>query len=602
MASLYEVMGSNKSPDKISMGYEVTQYNDFMKQLFMEELANVTYVSNGSGTLAGSYVPSLNELVESSYDLTTLNFNSLGFAIGDDEIKRIASLKFVPRRAYVAAGTKEGYALIKVKETIDNVEVCGHSVCGNYVSPPASLAEDIINQGKTNSEEGSYRVGCSIDVEGMFKNYLIHFYPNENIGKGLKDGTITNKCLLRLVAERCLYAEVTFPVLSKTTYMSVTDSYKMLGANENYIHIDAPLCVSSTFSDVFFNDLDEEKYKPVNIDSSYDFKKGKLDLCDTEKYSLYSKEWNKETIMANIKLKFNANLGVRFFSFTEKREQVERILGKMPDDFFKPSSDFTYDHAKAVNYSGIEFVRGEVTEARKNFYEERGPVPDSFLSRLRSCYANFITKRNDYLFNKEFIKSGQNAVVGENCGYFIIPSGYPIALGERFFNRGQVVKEITTRDLSALKDSRMLDYSYNGASSKFLRGYNDSVYDELYELAKGEVAIKCNKHLADLLTNLFQCILDYYGGKNLPKIAPSLCVLTCGIRSKDDAQQAGICHRTGKALDFDYYNNWGNRGAQTFNKGKNTNYKGFLDMVKASGCPWPISSGGQPDWMHFQWK
>ena len=141
-------MGSNKSSDKLSMGYEVSQYNDYIRQLFNEELGNVTYISKGSGTLAGSYVPSLNELVESSYDPSALNFNSLGFVIGDDETKRIASLKFVPRRAYVAAGTKEGYALVKVKETIDNIEVCGHSTCGNYVSPPATLAEDIINQGK----------------------------------------------------------------------------------------------------------------------------------------------------------------------------------------------------------------------------------------------------------------------------------------------------------------------------------------------------------------------------------------------------------------------------------------------------------------------
>lgn len=592
-------MGNLKSDTKLAMGYTVSDYDYALKSLF-----NNSPYATEDGTSPGTYTETLTSLMDEGFNTSSLNLNERGFTIGDDEDQKIVALKFLPKNGFVAAKKSEDkYTMIETKyNTGECFYIYGISVRGKYTTPPYFLQKDLIEASKNNGINGEYRLGCSINVDVMLRNYFIHFYQNENIGKGLKDNTISHKLLLKIIEKECLFAEVSFPNFNKTKCFMVTDAYDSLSIKENYFYIDSPVCVSSAYNDIFECNLDTSEYEPVNSSSSYEYKTGKLDSCNSSNYMEYVEKKYAAFVRVDIKLKNDGYVGVRFFCLKDKRKEVEKILGPMPDDFFKDASEFPANMGKVEQYSGVEFVKGEISKARETFCEERGPVPDSTLNKLKNCYSNFISKRNDPLFNKEYKKSGQDAWVGTDCGYFYIPSGYPIALGSRFFDRHQIITELTTRPLSSLKDERMLDWRVNGASSNFLRGYEDSIYEDLYNKAKGHVAIKCNKYIGDLWTALFQAILDYYGGKNLPKIAPSLCVLTCGIRTKDDAPQAGICHRTGKAFDLDYYNNWGTRGGQTFDKGRNTNYKAFLEMIRASGSPWPISSGGKPDWMHFQWK
>ena len=606
MASLLDIMNKNKSLSGIRMGYEVSDYNEILEKLYVGRKTTRIVTDGGSGVsangvLAGAYIPAINELVDSGYDLSSVNFSDTGFSIGDDENKRLASLTFVPNRGFVAVSKNtDEYSMVAMPGTEDRRFVYGNSTCGNYVSPPVTLNKEIIESGKTNSEGGQYRVGCCIDATGMFKDYLMHFYPNENIGIGLKNGSIKPNSLEKLIAERCLYAEVSFGSTSKTAFFSVTDSYKSAAQNELYIRIDAPICTTSSLSSVFSVEMDKN-HESIHLSSSYDFKKGSLKLCDTEKYLEYAGKYSNKTFEGKIKLTNPSKLGVRFFCLPEKKSVVESIVGTMPDDFYKTNSDFKTDMSNAVTYSGIEFVNGDVQEARRTFYEKRGPVPNEVLQRLRAAHDEFMSHRNEPFFKRQFTtREGTDAKVGVNCSEFIIPDGYPITFGHPRF-RHQVT---SNRPWSTLTDERIVSVGDNGSCSGIIRGYEDHVYADIFNKAKGEVRVKCNMYLGKLLTEIFKAILDYYGGQNLPKIVPSLCVLTSGIR----CTTRGWAHRCGRALDFDYYNNYETRKRLIWD-GRNTNYKGFLEIIRASGfTDWPIGDiarkpNGQrvKDDMHFQW-
>lgn len=598
--SLFDVMSKNKSDKRLSMGYESADYLDIMK--YLKNINNIINVVSGNGSLAGSYIPGLNELVDSGFDTNDIKFNDKGFSIGDDESKKLASLSFRPRRGFVAIKKSEDlYGMIKMAASNDNRVVCGHSSCGQYVSPPTTLKTEIIEKTKTNSENGSYRVGVTIDGTGMLKDYFIHFYPNEGIGIGLKNGSIGTDKLEKLISERCLYAEVSFGGLSKTAFFSVTDSHRSGSVNELYIHFDAPLCVTSALSGVFNIGLDTQKWEPVNTASKYDFKKGMMENCNSTKYSEYASKNSKESPVCNISLSKKSLLGVRFFCLPEKKSSVESVVGVMPDDFYETNVNFSEDMSAAVTYSGIDFVSGEVMEARRTFCENRGSLPEEIANKLRSAYAQFKSHSGDPYFTYQFRSDYNDFVLGQNCGYFIIPEGYPIGLASSRL-QNQIVKDLTTRPESSYTDPRLINNSDNGVSLELQRGYSDDIYLDLVDKAKGQIAIKCNKFIAPLLTEFFQAILNYYGGANIPKIAPSLCALSSCVRLSSQ----GPCHKRGTAIDIDYKNNFQGRN-QFIKDGENTNFKGFLEIVRASGCRWPITvtykSGGTfLDYMHFQWK
>lgn len=593
-ASLLEVMNKNKTLSGIRMGYETKGYNEALEKLY-NDVKTTRDNSGGNGVLNGAYIPSSGEMVDTTFDLTRVGFNEKGFSIGDDEDKKLASLSFVPNRGFVTIKKSENkYSMIKMSDTVDRRFEHGISTCGRYVSPPVSLNREIIEAGESNTEEGRYRVGCCIDATGMLKDYFIHFYPNDAIGRGLKNGSIRVGALENLIAERCLYAEVSFGAVSKTSFMSVTDSYKSGGLNDLYIRIDAPLCTTSSLSSVFNIQLDNN-HESIHLSSTYDFKKGSLSFCDSRKYMDCARNYSNQTMLGKISLANPSKLGVRFFSLPEKKTVVESIVGPMPDEFYKTNSDFKIDMSNTVVYSGVEFIKGDVMQAREKFYEERGPVPEEVLQRLRNTYNEFISHRGDTLFSQQFASAGSNAEVGVNCSQFIIPDGYPITFGHsRFANQIE-----SSRPWSTLTDKRIVDTSINGLSNEIIRGYDDGVYADIYNNAKGEVKVNCNIYIGKLFSEIFKAILDYYGGQNLPKIAPCLCVVSSVIRTTTN----GWGHRTGKAIDFDYYHNYEGRGKLLWD-GRNSNYKGFLDIIRASGCSWPIRDigGGPMDYMHFQWR
>ena len=617
MPSLYEVMAKdNKSGEKISMGYGISDYDKLINEYLQKDQRKIVIKQdninqNGTGIITGAYIPGVNELVANNVDVSSVLINEKGFSIGKDEDKKIAVLSFVPRRGYIAVDKKNDkthLCVTKSSSLMDNREFCGHSILGNYVSPPASLKKEIIESGKDNSESGSYRVGCGIDVEGMFKNYLMHFYPNDEIGTGLSSGSIPTNKLTRLVAERCLYAEISFGNTMKTLFMAVTDSVK-IGQSETelYIHIDAPLCTTSALESIIeIKTNSTNELESVNYSSEYDFKKGKLKGCDVKSYTDYANRCSDEQFEAQISLRKNMKLGVRFFSLAEKKQQIENIIGKMPEDFYKSSSSFKLDISSSIVYSGVEFVRGNVQEARNNFLKIRGEVPEEILTAVRKEYAEFKTHLNDRRIRVEHKLSSKNNVVGVDCSYFIIPEGYPIGLAHRVINKN-IYKELTTRDLSVCcgKKSLLMPNMYaDGVPTALFRGYDDSVYQKIYQEAKGQVAIKCNLFAGRLWTAIFAAILNYYGGENLPKIVPSMCFMICCGRTKagdPSVRGAGWAHRTGRAIDFDRFNNYGRRGTCAIYKGRHTNYKGVLDIMRAGGVGWPIpDNNGVPDYMHFQ--
>ena len=609
-ASLFTIMDKNKSDARLSMGYEAKDYLKIVTE-YLKNATGAESIPGENGNLVGSYIPGLNGFADSGFDMSSINFTETGFSTDGDTDKRLAKLTFFPWRAFVALKKDEDkYTLIRTKESDDNRFVIGYSSCGRYVSPPISLDSEIVEAGKSNSEGGSYRVGVGIDSSGMLKSYFEHFYPNEPIGKGLKDGSISTNQLEKLIAERCLYAEVSFGGISKTAFFSVTDSYKMGNGNELNLYIDAPLCVTSALSSAFNVKLDNN-LEPVNLSSKYDFKKGLMDNCSATKYAEYSSKNSKETTTCNITLNKKSFLGVRFFCLEEKKSSVESVIGVMPDDFYKTNVKFSEDMSSAVTYSGVEFVSGEVEEARKKFYDIRGSVPKEMLDKLQSAYREFKSHSTEYYFYHQF-KSTAGLKVGDNCGYFTIPEGYPMALGNGEISNmvAQIVKDKTTRSSSSYSDSRIV--SGNGIAPALQRGYSDEVYHDIASKATGVLCIRCNKYIGPLLTLFFQTILNYYGKENLPKIAPSLCVLSCVFRTAE----SGHCHKRGTAIDLDYQNNFQGRN-QYIKDGENTNYKGFLEIVKASGCKWPVrmdlrrkarkkNPNIKPDYhwdyMHFQWE
>ena len=603
-------MNKNKSLTGIRMGYEVNDYNEILEKLYVgpkaTRMVGGESISSTNGALAGSYIPALNELVDSGYDLSSVKFTDTGFSEDTDANRRLASLAFVPHRGFVAVSKNaDEYSMVVLPGSEDRQFVYGNSKCGPYVSPPAVLKKEIIESGKNNSEEGRYRVGCCIDATGMFKDYLIHFYPNENIGIGLKNGSIKPNSLEKLIAERCLYAEVSFASASKTAFFSVTDSYKSEARNELYIRIDAPVCTTSSLSTVFSVEMDKN-YESVHLASSYDFKKGSLKLCDTTNYTEYANKYSNKTFEGRIKLTHPSRLGVRFFCLPEKKSVVESVVGAMPDDFYKTNSEFKTDMSNVVTYSGVEFVKGDVQEARKKFCEERGPVPDEVKQRLAAAYKEFKSHSKEKYFDRQFTtREGTDAKVDVNCSEFIIPAGYPITFGHPRF-RHQVTSS-PERSWEVLTDKRIVVHGGDrqGACEGIIRGYEDSVYAELNGQAKGIVKVKCNMFMGKLLTEVFQAIMDYYGAQNLLKIVPSACVITSIIR----CTSMGWAHRCGRAIDFDYYNNYENRKRLIWD-GRNTNYKGFLEILMASGVwRWPIgdinrkpSGERYKDDMHFEWK
>lgn len=596
----------NKSGEKISMGYGIADYDKLINEYLQKDKTKVIIRQEGTsenptGVMTGGYIPATNELVANNIDASSIMVNERGYSIGKDEDKKMAVLSFVPRRGYIATDkTERKTYVITMNSVMDNRVISGHCVCGDYVSPPTSLNKEIIEKAKSNTESGDYRVGCAIDAEGMLKGYMEHFYVNEPIGKGLSSGTISKEKLKRLIAERCLYAEVAFGDANKSAFMAVTDSVKIgSGESELYIHIDAPLCSTSAFSSVFQSNL-PSTMESVNFSSEYDFKKGKLKECNPKSYEDYAERFSNETREYPISLIKNHKLGVRFFSLSEKKQQVENILGEMPEEFFKSNTNPSLDMSKTVVFSGVEFVSGDIMEARKTFCEKRGPVPEEALNKIRYLARKHDENLKNPLYFKELINSGKGNKLGVDCSYFLIPAGYPMGFGHRPLSHN-IVYELTTRKRSAFVNNPLL--SAGGSTPKALhRGLTDDVYQKIYEDAcTGVIAIRCNIFIGEMMSLIFETIKAYYGGINLAKIIPSACTMTSGPRTVE----AGWAHRCGKAFDFDHNNNIGR--VSTIQAGQHTNYKAFLEIMKAGGIrKWPITTNsGVLDQMHFQfgsWK
>ena len=167
------------------------------------------------------------------------------------------------------------------------------------------------------------------------------------------------------------------------------------------------------------------------------------------------------------------------------------------------------------------------------------------------------------------------------------------------------IKNLSYKELENLSSDirkAIIDVVGNKVCDELWRGYTDDVYEELNNLAQGEIIIATNKYFGNFMSTLLECIMSYYGGENLLKIAPSLCILSSNIRANNTAPG----HRIGRAFDFDYGNNlvgsW-KSGKSYFKVGRDTFYKGFFEIIKASKHGnYPVKTKeGFDDPMHFQW-